>query len=218
MKSAPSRQVSAIGSINFQSRCIVGVIAAAVLAACGGSDAHADGPPTQQEVVVTGCNGTVTYAEAEGAFANGSPWSMRRPTGWNGLLINDLDYVPAKDGARSCYWLQRGYALSGTGRNPQRNFNGCVATRSSGTMGHGPTASSTDKLELARGDQAASLSAGGHAGVRSLVCGLPAELAQPRRNDGRARRHRRPCHCPSLGAEDPACPGFCVSNPQRPSG
>ncbi|WP_289241893.1 alpha/beta hydrolase [Delftia sp.] len=38
-------------------------------------------------------------------------------------MINDLDYVPAKDGARSCYWLQRGYALSGTGRNPQRNFN-----------------------------------------------------------------------------------------------
>ena len=123
MKSEPNRQVRAIGSISCQSRRLVGVIAAAVLTACGGSDKDADGPPTQQEVVVTGCNGTVTYVEAEGAFANGSPWSMRRPTGWNGLLINDLDYVPAQDGARSCYWLQRGYALSGTGRNPQRNFN-----------------------------------------------------------------------------------------------
>lgn len=61
MKSEPNRQVRAIGSISCQSRRLVGVIAAAVLTACGGSDKAAAGPPTQQEVVVTGCNGTVTY-------------------------------------------------------------------------------------------------------------------------------------------------------------
>ena len=48
---------------------------------------------------------------------------MRRPTKWNGVLINDLDYVGAKDSARSCYWLMNGYGLSGTARNPQRTYN-----------------------------------------------------------------------------------------------
>lgn len=94
-------------------------LAMGLLAACGSDN---DGPPAQEEEIA-GCDGTVTFAETEGTFASGTPWNMRRPTKWNGVLINDLDYVGAKDSARSCYWLMNGYALSGTARNPQRTYN-----------------------------------------------------------------------------------------------
>src|SRR5690606_22974290 len=90
-----------------------------LLAACGGDSASS----TEQGDEVLGCNGTVAFAEAEGTFDSGTPWNMRRPAEWNGVLINDLDYVGAKDGERSCFWLTKGYALSGTARNPQRTYN-----------------------------------------------------------------------------------------------
>lgn len=50
----------------------------------------------------------------------------------------------------------------------------------------GPTSTPTGKHSPAPRDQTASLSTGGHAGVRALVRGLPVELATARRNDGRA--------------------------------
>src|SRR5574343_319031 len=70
------------------------------------------------------------------------------------------------------------------------------------TIGHGPTASPTGKLDPPPRAQTVALSAGGHAGVRSLVRGLPAELAKPGRNDGRAWCCGRPCNCSPLGPED----------------
>ena len=54
-------------------------------------------------------------------------------------------------------------------------------------MGHGPTASPTGKLEPAPCDQTVALSAGGHAGVRTLVRGLPAELAVKESDPNRGR-------------------------------
>ncbi|UUX95299.1 alpha/beta hydrolase [Aquabacterium sp. J223] len=86
------------------------------IAGCGGGD---DDAPALAQIL--GCNGTVTYDEVEGTLPGGTPWGMRRPTNWNGVLINDLDYIPRKDSAQNCYWLQRGYGLSGTNRHPQRN-------------------------------------------------------------------------------------------------
>jgi pimeloyl-ACP methyl ester carboxylesterase len=47
---------------------------------------------------------------------------MRKPSNWNGVLINDLDYVVNRDSQRNCYWLGQGYALSGTNRHPLRTF------------------------------------------------------------------------------------------------
>jgi pimeloyl-ACP methyl ester carboxylesterase len=105
----------------FKPKYMLCITAVALAAGCGGSGG--DSPPGINELEVSGCEGTVKYAEADGTFENGTPWGMRRPAGWTGLLINDLDYVPGRDTARSCYWLKRGYAISGTGRNPQRSFN-----------------------------------------------------------------------------------------------
>ena len=127
----PASQQRTLRELLFRARSkyALSVIAIALVAACGGGgggesvNGGGSGGGGSAQVEVTGCGGTVTYAEAEGTFANGTPWNMRRPSDWNGLLINDLDYVPSRDSVRSCFWLKRGYALSGTGRNPQRNFN-----------------------------------------------------------------------------------------------
>ena len=121
-KPAKLQRAGARGFFRFKPKYLLCVMAAALATGCGGSDG--DSPPGSNEVEVAGCEGTVKYAETNGTFENGTPWGMRRPAGWtSGLLINDLDYVPGRDTARSCYWLKKGYALSGTGRNPQRTFN-----------------------------------------------------------------------------------------------
>lgn len=97
---------------------------AALSVGCGGSDTGGSGAFSRGDFFnEVGCAGTVTFNEFKGTFPNGTPWSMRTPAGWKGLLINDLDYVSARDNERSCFWLKRGYALSGTDRNPQRAFN-----------------------------------------------------------------------------------------------
>lgn len=89
-------------------------IVVAVLAAAGLQVAHAQ---------TAGCRQKVDYNEVTGVLPSGASWGMRKPAHWNGLLINDFDYVPARNSDRSCYWLRRGYALSGTDRNPQRTVN-----------------------------------------------------------------------------------------------
>ncbi|MBL0419072.1 hypothetical protein JI739_01810 [Ramlibacter sp. AW1] len=61
-------------------------------------------------------------SEQQGILADGTPYGMRFPANWNGLLINDLDYFGARASARTCYWLNRGYAVSGTNRHPLRSF------------------------------------------------------------------------------------------------
>src|SRR5262245_53098833 len=48
--------------------------------------------------------------------ANGTSYGMKVPDNWNGLLLIDLDYVTGRNGARSTYWLSKGYALAGINR------------------------------------------------------------------------------------------------------
>lgn len=62
------------------------------------------------------------FTEQSGTLPDGTPYGMRLPANWGGLLINDLDYVGARNSERTCYWLQQGYAVSGTNRHPQRTF------------------------------------------------------------------------------------------------
>jgi pimeloyl-ACP methyl ester carboxylesterase len=51
---------------------------------------------------------------------NGTSYGIRVPDNYNGLLIIDLDYVTGRNGARSTYWLSKGYALAGINRPPLR--------------------------------------------------------------------------------------------------
>jgi pimeloyl-ACP methyl ester carboxylesterase len=70
---------------------------------------------------VTNCT-LLTFTEQLGTLPDGTPYGLRKPTDWNGVLINDLDYLPNRDSQRNCYWLGQGYALSGTQRHPLRTF------------------------------------------------------------------------------------------------
>src|ERR1039457_5001716 len=54
--------------------------------------------------------------------------------------------------------------------------------------------------------------------VRALVCVLSAELSPPRRDDGGTRRGRRPRDDTSLGNQDRAGAGRCVSPMQAAIG
>ncbi|MET0183517.1 MAG: hypothetical protein ABW199_11585 [Caulobacterales bacterium] len=65
--------------------------------------------------------------EEAGVFEDGTPYRMTVPADWNGVLVNDLDYVMKAggdgpqglgDGSRAL--LRRGYALSGIGRHARR--------------------------------------------------------------------------------------------------
>jgi pimeloyl-ACP methyl ester carboxylesterase len=76
-------------------------------------------PPPQP--TTTDCT-QLTYVEQLGTLPDGTPWGMRKPSNWNGVLINDLDFIPALNNPRTCYWLSKGYAVSGTNRHPQRAF------------------------------------------------------------------------------------------------
>ena len=70
---------------------------------------------------VTDCT-LLTFTEQLGTLPDGTSYGLRKPFDWNGVLINDLDYLPSRDSQRNCYWLGRGYALSGTQRHPLRTF------------------------------------------------------------------------------------------------
>ena len=59
--------------------------------------------------------------EAAGMLPDGSRYLMRIPETWNGVLINDLDYVTSAEGARAKYLMSKGYALSGLARHPDRD-------------------------------------------------------------------------------------------------
>src|SRR6266436_10322236 len=62
---------------------------------------------------VTDCT-LLTFSEQLGTLPDGTSYGLRKPSNWNGVLINDLDYLPSRDTPRNCYWLGQGYALSGT--------------------------------------------------------------------------------------------------------
>jgi pimeloyl-ACP methyl ester carboxylesterase len=70
---------------------------------------------------VTDCT-LLTFSEQLGTLPDGTSYGLRKPSNWNGVLINDLDYLPSRDSPRNCYWLGQGYALSGTQRHPLRTF------------------------------------------------------------------------------------------------
>lgn len=62
----------------------------------------------------------VTYEERSGVFGDGTRYSMRVPSNWNGTLIRDLDYTSNANAERYLYMLEQGYALAGTARHERR--------------------------------------------------------------------------------------------------
>jgi hypothetical protein len=45
---------------------------------------------------VTDCT-LLTFSEQVGTLPDGMPYGLRKPSDWNGVLINDLDYLPNRD-------------------------------------------------------------------------------------------------------------------------
>ena len=61
-------------------------------------------------------------SEQSGVLPDGTPYLISVPEDWNGVLINDLDYVSNADTSTSLALLELGYALSGTSRHPDRRY------------------------------------------------------------------------------------------------
>jgi len=68
---------------------------------------------------------TGAVTQVTGVFDDGQEWQISIPADWNGVVINDLDAVGNVEGAdmRSSYFLDHGYAYTGTRRHPDRNVN-----------------------------------------------------------------------------------------------
>lgn len=60
------------------------------------------------------------YHQIGGTLPDGTEYLIRVPEDWNGVLINDLDFVTRADGPWYQYLLDQGYATSGTRRHPLR--------------------------------------------------------------------------------------------------
>jgi len=60
-----------------------------------------------------------------GVFDDGQEWQISVPPNWNGILVNDLDSVGdvLSEGSRSTFFLNHGYAYTGTRRHPDRSSN-----------------------------------------------------------------------------------------------
>lgn len=66
----------------------------------------------------------VKYDEVKGELAiRKTEYMIRVPKNWNGILINDLDFVKSVNSPRNVYLLDHGYALSGTNRRKDRWHN-----------------------------------------------------------------------------------------------
>lgn len=63
-----------------------------------------------------------SFTEQSGSL-NGTPWRLRVPSNWNGVLISDLDYAGNANAERYMFWLGKGYAVSGTSRRADRTTN-----------------------------------------------------------------------------------------------
>lgn len=63
--------------------------------------------------------------QVTGVFDGGQEWQISVPDGWNGIVVNDLDSVGSVEdqSMRATYFLENGYAYSGTRRHPDRNIN-----------------------------------------------------------------------------------------------
>jgi pimeloyl-ACP methyl ester carboxylesterase len=81
-------------------------------------------------LVLFGASAVPTSAVAQVAFTevgpallpDGTSYGMRVPQNWNGVVLNDLDYVGARNGARSQYFMSKGYAIAGIQRHPNRRY------------------------------------------------------------------------------------------------
>lgn len=79
------------------------------------------GTPTATANAVTANAVTAAqYRQIGGTLPDGSEYLIRVPENWNGVLINDLDFVTRADGPWYQYLLDHGYAASGTRRHPMR--------------------------------------------------------------------------------------------------
>lgn len=54
--------------------------------------------------------------EFEGRLADGTPYLVRKPSNWNGIVLRDLDGVRAKDSAFYTMLIERGYGTVGVSR------------------------------------------------------------------------------------------------------
>ena len=60
--------------------------------------------------------------ERSGSLSDGTPYLISIPSDWNGVLINDLDYVTRAQDPAQLALLEKGYALSGTARHANRRY------------------------------------------------------------------------------------------------
>lgn len=61
--------------------------------------------------------------QISGVFEDGQEWQISVPAEWNGVVVNDLDSVGnvENNSALARYFLENGYAYTGTRRHPDRN-------------------------------------------------------------------------------------------------
>ena len=61
--------------------------------------------------------------QISGVFEDGQEWQISVPAEWNGVVVNDLDSVGnvENNSALASYFLENGYAYTGTRRHPDRN-------------------------------------------------------------------------------------------------
>ena len=62
------------------------------------------------------------FVEEGGDLPDGTEYLIRMPSNWNGTLIRDLDYASGSSHPRWAALLEKGYALSGTGRHRLRLY------------------------------------------------------------------------------------------------
>jgi alpha-beta hydrolase superfamily lysophospholipase len=63
-----------------------------------------------------------TFTEEKGTLPDGTLYLIRVPANWNGVLIRDLDYATGSNAPRWALLLEKGFAISGTGRHRLRLF------------------------------------------------------------------------------------------------
>lgn len=90
------------------------VVAVAAIATTGGA------LPTSG---VTTANTDVTHRQ--GVLPDGQEWQISLPDNWNGIVINDLDAVGNVESMTPTvqYFLDNGFAYTGTRRHPDRSYN-----------------------------------------------------------------------------------------------
>lgn len=90
-----------------------------VAEACSSASPPAPNPSPTRDYTTT------APQERSGVLPNGAAYQISVPAGWNGTVINDLDAVDniRGKGPQSKFFLEHGYAYSGTSRPPDRDVN-----------------------------------------------------------------------------------------------